>query len=254
MHRSRSSEAREGRRGISDTGPIAKIRAPPSHLTAAVAHRRSEDQVCWLQDHHSRRCDGHHGNRATFQRTSCTGVCESSRNWNARYEDLLRRLSIIRSADPTELQLGEAARHLALDSAYALVIRLVARGCWYRPAIRCAQLRSGQHRTASLHAMERALRETLARGHHLSRGRRTLCVHERPFAITAPRSLERQLAMAESNGRYSRADNSSQRVLRACNDAMKLTTGAPLSAWAPAVADRRAVNALRLQKQLARQR
>lgn len=126
VHRSRSSEAREVRRGISDTGPIAKIRAPPSHLTAAVAHRRSEDQVCWLQDHHSRRCDGHHGNRATFQRTSCTG-CESSRNWNARYEDLLRRLSIIRSADdPTELQLGEAARHLALDSAHALVIRLVA--------------------------------------------------------------------------------------------------------------------------------
>ena len=37
--------------------------------------------------------------------------------WNARYEDLLRRLSITRSADPTELQLDEAARRLDLDDA-----------------------------------------------------------------------------------------------------------------------------------------
>jgi hypothetical protein len=47
--------------------------------------------------------------------------------WNARYEDLLRRLSITRSADLTELQLVEAARHLDLDNAHALLMRLVAK-------------------------------------------------------------------------------------------------------------------------------
>ncbi|WP_296653754.1 tetratricopeptide repeat protein [Paraburkholderia sp.] len=46
--------------------------------------------------------------------------------WSARYEDLLRRLSITHSADPTELQFDEAARRLDLDNASALLIRLIA--------------------------------------------------------------------------------------------------------------------------------
>jgi tetratricopeptide (TPR) repeat protein len=59
-------------------------------------------------------------------RTDIDPAAEASQ-WNARYEDLLRRLSITHSADPTELQLGEAARRLDLDAASALLVRLIAK-------------------------------------------------------------------------------------------------------------------------------
>ena len=59
-------------------------------------------------------------------RTDFDASAEASK-WNTRYEDLLRRLSITRSADPIELQLGEAARRLDLDEASALLMRLIAK-------------------------------------------------------------------------------------------------------------------------------
>ncbi|MGU7785213.1 tetratricopeptide repeat protein [Burkholderia sp. PU8-34] len=58
-------------------------------------------------------------------RTDIDPAAEASK-WNARYEDLLRRLSITRSADPAELQLDEAARRLDLEVASALLMRLAA--------------------------------------------------------------------------------------------------------------------------------
>ncbi|MFD1558394.1 tetratricopeptide repeat protein [Paraburkholderia silviterrae] len=44
--------------------------------------------------------------------------------WSARYQDLLHRLSVTRSTNPTELQLDEAAKRLDLDRASALLMRL----------------------------------------------------------------------------------------------------------------------------------
>ncbi|MEX3635149.1 tetratricopeptide repeat protein [Paraburkholderia sp. BR14320] len=46
--------------------------------------------------------------------------------WNARYEELLRRLSITHSTAPTELQAAAAVRRLDLDHASALLTRLLA--------------------------------------------------------------------------------------------------------------------------------